>query len=159
MARRYMDDILLIYARDGAWDHERLRADLERSECYMKPLKLEPAAEGVFLESEFEIKGGRIAYRLKNANAGAEYKVWRYQPIDSYVPESQKMRVLVATLKKVEVMASDDAQRVRSGLYKLREFASLGYPKAMRAAACFRVGADTNNVAWKMIAMMQAVAI
>ena len=43
---------------------------------------------------------------------------------------------MVATLKKVDKMASDSEERMASALDKLREFEELGYPAAVRRAAC-----------------------
>ena len=36
-AKRYMDDILILYVENENWDHERFLADFERSECYHPP--------------------------------------------------------------------------------------------------------------------------
>ena len=94
--------------------------------------------------------------------------MWRYQPIDSYVPTEQKERVMMATLRKVEAMASDQRRLVRSALAKLKEFAGLGYPPGMRAAVCYRVAAAEPNPdpnpgtgctgdLWKGIALMQRI--
>ena len=52
MARRYMDDILLLM-RKGGWDSRRFYEDFRRSECYARPLNLEEASDGTFLETYF----------------------------------------------------------------------------------------------------------
>ena len=83
-AKRYMDDILILYVENENWDHERFLADFEstRSECYHPPLELEDGAQGTFLETTFEWKSERWAYRIKNENrAGEEPKVWRYKQL------------------------------------------------------------------------------
>lgn len=94
-ARRYMDDILLLYAKSNSWDHERFLADFERSECYHRPLELEDGAQGTFLETTFEWKGDRWAYQIKNENrAGEEPKVWRYKDFRSHAPYAQKRALI-----------------------------------------------------------------
>ena len=46
------------------------------------PLELEDGAQGTFLETTFEWKSERWAYRIKNENrAGEEPKVWRYKQL------------------------------------------------------------------------------
>ena len=39
-AKRYMDDILLIFSKNPGWDYKKF-VDFERSECYQAPLTLE----------------------------------------------------------------------------------------------------------------------
>ena len=54
-ARRYMDDLLLLYYKaDDTWDHERFCDDIQTG-CYMPPLKLEDSKDGTFLENTFRI--------------------------------------------------------------------------------------------------------
>ena len=154
VAKRYMDDILLLMQRHG-WDRERFAADFQRSECYMAPLCLEEAPEGTFLETMFRVEGGRIRFRLKNVNTGGAKKVWRYHAWDSYVPEQQKRSTLLATLKKVDCMASDEAERLESALDKLREFEDLGYPVAVRRQACRIIAEETGGMAWLLAAAKQ----
>ena len=113
MARRYMDDILLLM-RKGGWDSQRFYEDFRRSECYARPLDLEEASDGTFLETYFTVEHDRIEYRLKNANEGDVKKVWRYQSWESYSPSEQKRRTLVATLKKVAAMASSEKEMMNS---------------------------------------------
>ena len=83
MARRYMDDVLLLMRKYG-WDRLRFYDEFKKSECYMPPLRLEEAADGTFLETSFDVSHGMMRYRLKNVNAGGEKKVWRYHSFDSY---------------------------------------------------------------------------
>ena len=154
MARRYMDDILLIMRRNG-WDRERFYSDFKRSECYMAPLCLEEATDGTFLETTYRVESEGIRFRLKNVNAGSERKVWRYHAWDSYVPEQQKLSTLVATLKKVDVMASDGRELLESAADKLKEFAVLGYPARARKHAC-RVMVEGGACAvWQLIGAVQ----
>ena len=50
-----------------------------------------------FLETFFTVQHDHIDFRLKNVNEGEVKKVWRYQAWDSYSPNEQKWRTLVAT--------------------------------------------------------------
>ena len=154
VARRYMDDILLFFAKDG-WDSDRFYDDFKRSECYMAPLKLEEATDGTFLETTFRVDGNYVHFRLKNVNQGGVRKVWRYQSYDSYTPYEQKKSTLIATLKKVDFMAGNQTERYESALDKLAEFASLGYPPKVREYACQRVGRETNQRIWFAVAKQQ----
>ena len=43
---------------------------------------------------------------------------------------------MVATLKKVDEMASDWEEKAESAMHKLKEFADLGYPAQERVRAC-----------------------
>lgn len=51
VAKRFMDDILMIYAENDEWDYEKFEEDFRRSECYQEPLKLEEGTGGTFLET------------------------------------------------------------------------------------------------------------
>ena len=77
-AKRYMDDILLLMQKEG-WDRQRFYEDFKRSECYARPLNLEEATDGTFLETFFTVQHDHIDFRLKNVNEGEVKKVWRYQ--------------------------------------------------------------------------------
>ena len=103
VAKRYLDDVLLSLAK-GGWDHERFYKDFKRSECYARPLNLEETADETFLETTFRVEADRIRFRLKNVNVGDTKKVWRYQSFDSYSPQEQKWRTLVATLNPRRVV-------------------------------------------------------
>ena len=84
-AKRYMDDILLVYAKTASWDHERFIKDFEASECYHEPLKLEDGRAGTFLETTFEWTGQSFRHWLKNDNErGKEPKIWRYKDFRSH---------------------------------------------------------------------------
>ena len=85
-------------------------------------------------------------------NVNGERKVWRYHNFSSYTPYSQKRATLVATLKKVDKMASDSHMRVASAYDKLAEFSQLGYPTRMLQYACQRVGRETGHSTWFKIA-------
>ena len=124
MARRYMDDVLLLMRKYG-WDKLRFYDEFKKSECYMPPLRLEEAADGTFLETSFDVSHGVMRYRLKNVNAGGKKAVWRYHSFDSYTTTEQKRSTMLATLKKVDFMASDDVERFYSAVDKLREFENL----------------------------------
>ena len=55
MAKRFMDDILLVYADGSDWDSDAMIMDFETN-CYHSPLTLENAKENTFLESTFKIE-------------------------------------------------------------------------------------------------------
>ena len=154
MARRYMDDVLLLMRKYG-WDRLRFYDDFTRSECYMPPLKLEEAEDGTFLETSFDNTHGTMRYRLKNVNAGGHTKVWRYHSFDSYTTTEQKRSTMLATLKKVDFMASDDIERFYSANDKLREFENLGYPAGMRRDACGMLLKERPSLAWALVGTMQ----
>tara|TARA_B110000008_G_scaffold202883_1_gene201537 strand:- start:398 stop:919 length:522 start_codon:yes stop_codon:yes gene_type:complete len=148
-ARRYMDDILLLYAKSNSWDHERFLADFERSECYHRPLELEDGAQGTFLETTFEWKGDRWAYQIKNENrAGEEPKVWRYKDFRSHAPYAQKRALITMMMRKVAKMASDKQTLAESAMQKLEEFRRLRYPIGLLRGVCNFMGATTGDGTW-----------
>ena len=153
-ARRYMDDLLLLYKADDTWDHERFCEDIQ-TRCYMPPLKLEDSKDGTFLENTFRIEGGSLRFRLKNVNEGGKRNVWRYHDYDSYVAYGQKRATLIATLKKVATMAGDYSEMYESAMDKTMEFAQRGYPPGMRRYACQRVGRETGHRIWFGVAQEQ----
>ncbi len=114
---------------------------------YDKPLKLEDAGEGTFLETTYSVEQNKMVFRLKNANE-KETKVWRYQHFYSHATYQQKRAVLVASLRKVQKMASDADQLHVSAIAKLREFEKLKYPVWMLKKACNLLGATTNEGRW-----------
>ena len=135
-ARRFMDDILMIYAKPAWWDYEHFVRDFVRSECYWPPLKLEDAKDATFLETTFDLReDGSIKYWLKNDNE-RQRKIWRYQHWRSHAPFAQKRALVIATLRKVHKMASDDDERYTSAIHKLREFLALSYPPQLLRNAC-----------------------
>ena len=153
-AKRYMDDILLFFRKHG-WDRERFYGDFKKSECYMPPLKLEEAADGTFLETSFRMADNHLYYRLKNANEGGKKATWRYHGYDSYSPMWQKRSTMVATLKKVDFMASDRMEKLASAMDKLREFEHLGYPARVRRQACAVMARERNCMVWGVVAALQ----
>ena len=54
-AKRYMDDILLMYIKSARWQDTELIRKFEASECYWPPLELEDGGEDTFLETRFKI--------------------------------------------------------------------------------------------------------
>ena len=121
----------------------------------MPPLRLEEADDGTFLETSFDIAHGVMRYRLKNVNAGGEKKMWRYHSFDSYTTTEQKRSTMLATLKKVDFMASDEIERFYSAVDKLREFEALGYPANMRRGACGVLLKERASLAWGLVGAMQ----
>ena len=102
-------------------------------------MTLEDAKEATFLETSFHVdEHNNIRYWLKNENVHGIQKVWRYAHFDSYADISLKMKVLKATLQKVDGMASDD----------LLEFKSLNYPPGIIGRLCNYMAATTRNTTW-----------
>ena len=148
LARRFMDDILMIYAKIPNWDHEAFISDFVRSECYWPPLKLEDAKEATFLETTFEMRAdGELSYWLKNDNA-KERKIWRYQHWRSHAPFAQKKALVTASLRKVHKMASDRRRRYVSAMDKLREFVALSYPTNLLRSVCNLLAYTTGDSTW-----------
>ena len=147
-ARRYMDDLLIFYARSSGWDEERFLRDL-CGECYLPPLKLEDGGEGTFLETSFRItETNQIQHWLKNVNvAGAAPVTWRYAHYDSHTNFDQKRAVMMACLRKVHNMASDSAVLRTSAIQKVAEFARLRYPRKLLWTACTTMAVNTQDPA------------
>ena len=147
--KRYMDDLLIFTAENATWDRDGFEKSIGE-ECYFPPLSLEDGSEGTFLETRFRITAtNRIRHWLKNTNElGYEPTVWRYAHFASYAPFVQKKAVLMATLRKVQAMASDDRALSKSGIQKIAEFARLRYPKKMLWTACTTTGVSTRCTAW-----------
>ena len=146
--KRFMDDILMVYAKTRAWDSEQFVADFAESHCYQEPLKLEPGNDGVFLETRYWIEGGHIKHRLKNDNEGGGKKVWRYQHWYSNSSFLQKRATLTACLRKVHQMASGPEQVFRGALEKIAEFRRLHYPLSVLQKACNYLGATSGEGTW-----------
>ena len=146
-AARYMDDILMIYAKAPRWDHERFLQDFDKSECYHPPLKLEDAKDDTFLETTFELKNNQFRFWLKNDNTRTT-KIWRYQHFASASAFTQKRATLVACMRKVQSMASDKRALVESATIKLQEFAKLRYPTSVLRGACTFLAATTGTYEW-----------
>ena len=157
-AKRFMDDILLVYAKNEKWDAEAFIGDFKRSECYWAPLKLEEGKARTFLETRFELSPDKknISYRLKNDNEGrTEPQIWRYHHFQSYGSYIQKRATLLAALWKVHHMASDSKQLLFSGIEKLKEFEKLDYPKGIRKYMCGILARETDNYMWYAIMRAQ----
>jgi hypothetical protein len=150
-AKRFMDDILLIYAENPRWDAAAFIKDFQESECYQKPLKLEAGKDGTFLETRFKIRGNNFDLKLKNDNEDGEVKLWRYQHFHSNSPFMQKRATLAACLRKVHGMASDASMRYTSGLAKVAEFRRLRYPLYVLCKTCAYLGASTGDSTWIQI--------
>ena len=151
-AARYMDDIIIM-THDN-WDKKRFLKDFEKSECYWQPLKLEETNDGLFLETNFQKIGNDVEYRLKNKNE-VDTAVWRYHHYHSAMSIKLKRSCLMATLRKVHKMASNNEQLKLSGLAKLREFEKLGYPAGIRRYMCAIMARDNSNVTWRYIRSAQ----
>ena len=146
--KRYMDDVLTLYAANNQWNHEETIQSL-REQCYLPPLKLEKGGDDIFLETQFEIKNNRLRYWLKNENqAGVPPKVWRYSHISCYTPFELKKKTMMATLRKVHKMASDTYALKKSAQQKIAEFIRLKYPIKTLWTACTTMGVTTRDTAW-----------
>ena len=150
-AKRYMDDILTFYVTNPRFDHGKLLDEFKQSQCYWPPLNLENANNGIFLETQIEIRNNTIRHKLKNDNA-KEIMTWRYMHINSNNKHTYKKAALITNLRKVDYMASDDMMLIGSAIDKLREFVLLlGYPKGMLYDACTKMAVLTRAQAWFMI--------
>ena len=56
--------------------------------------------------------------------------------------------VMIATLKKLDKMASDDDALINSAIKKLHEFIYLQYPAKLLWTACTTLAVTTRNTAW-----------
>ena len=143
-ARRYMDDIMLMYIKTPRWNNKEFIKKFEESECYWPPLELEDGEQDTFLETRFKLTNNNLRMWLKNDNEG-ETKIWRYQDFGSYGKYQHKKAILQAALRKVYHMASDDGMLYKSAQDKLREFTRAGYPKGVRRYVCVGLGHATGN--------------
>ena len=153
-AKRYLDDILLLYIKSARWQDIDFVKKFEASECYWPPLELEDGGQDTFLETRFALQNNNIRTWLKNDNE-VETKIWRYQDFRSHGKYQQKKAVLQGALRKVNHMASDNGMLIRSALDKLREFANVGYPAGVRRFVCVGLGCETGNDTWFIISKMQ----
>jgi len=146
--RRYMDDVITVYVDNPTFDHKNLLTS-QATECYKAPLKLEDGGADTFLETTFEIKNNKFRYWLKNQNEiGKPAKVWRYSHFHSDGSYQIKHGVLMAVLKKIQKMSSDDEAIYQSALQKLYEFYTLKYPYKMLWGACTTMGVNTRQGIW-----------
>ena len=129
---------------------------LDFKTCYQEPLKLEPAPSGVFLETFYDTDGVTgWEGRLKNDNE-IERKVWRYHHYESGLPYDMKRATMLATLRKVHKMASNNNMLVKSALAKLNEFRELGYPAGIRRFMCAILARDYRNTYWRYVRSLQS---
>ena len=149
-AKRYMDDILLIFSKNPGWDYKKFVADFERSECYQAPLTLEEGGRGTFLETTFELQAnGTFRHHLKNENnMGERPKIWRYTDLRSHGRYEQKRALITGRMRAVHKMASDKLALRQSALQKLNEFKRLGYPPGLLRGVCNFMGATTGEGTW-----------
>ena len=61
---------------------------------------------------------------------------------------NEEWALVIATLRKVQHMASDRDMLVQSGMAKLQEFRRLGYPVGMLRRWCTFVRMATQEYAW-----------
>ena len=137
-----MDDVITVCKNTVGWDKDFFHEEL-KSKCYVAPLTLEPSKEGVFLETEYEIREQRIVHRLKNENVDAHQpEVWRYQHFNSYQPYARKRATITTALWKASFFASDDEQLIHSAVLKLKEFIRAGYPYTVLKYCTNTVGSN-----------------
>jgi hypothetical protein len=146
-AKRYMDDIIMVYAKAAWWDHERFVADFTRSEIYCEPLTLTDGDADTFLETTLKLSNDGFEYWLKNQNAESQ-KIWRYQHFNSYSPMGQKKALVKSCLRKVHNMASNSENLKKSAIHKLKEFLALEYPKPILKQICNYIATTTGNGTW-----------
>ena len=97
----------------------------------------------------YPIKNNKFRYWLKNQNEiGKPAKVWRYSHFHSDGSYQIKHGVLMAVLKKIQKMSSDDEAIYQSALQKLYEFYTLKYPYKMLWGACTTMGVNTRQGIW-----------
>ena len=86
---------------------------------------------------------------MKNENEiGQLAKTWRYAHFNSYATFEAKKAVLIATLKKLHKMSSDDRALILSAIQKLHEFVHLDYPAKLLWTACTTLAVITRNSTW-----------
>ena len=149
-AKRFMDDIAMVYAETPRWDSQKFIEDFKQSQCYQEPLKLEAGKEDTFLETRVWISNNEIRHKLKNDNEGGQTKVWRYKHFDDGSPFMEKRATVTACLKKVQQMASDGQADVfaTAALDKIAEFRRLRYPLSVLTKCCTFLGVSTGVRQW-----------
>ena len=147
VAARYMDDIIMVYAQNGGWDHTQLLEQFIRSDCYVDPLTLVDAKEDTFLETTFKLEDNRFRRWLKNDNSvDHPHATWRYQHFASCTPFAQKRAVIVSCLRKVQAMASHGELLRASAVQKLlRGVPPLGVPDQCAPESLFSDGDDYST--------------
>ena len=148
-AVRFMDDILMVYAANPMWESDDLIRRFTKSECYKEPLTLTDAKDSTFLETTFSITDNKFRYWLKNENSVVQpHTIWRYQHFASATAFQQKRAVIMACMKKIQLLTSDQSALYSSATQKLAEFARLQYPISVLRGACTYMAATTAEYAW-----------
>ena len=147
-AKRFMDDILLIYNKGGNWSSDEFVHDFQKSLCYMPPLKLEEATQDVYLETRFQLANNAVGTRLKNLNEREPNLVWKYKSYSSYDPPAQKRGILLGVMKKLSHHASSDKQFFYSAACKFRELHVCGYPRAYLRGVCYTMARKAKDLRW-----------
>ena len=149
IALRYMDDLLTVIHTKS----NHIVETYKNVRIYEGDLRLETTTPFTFLETWLEVNTqGKITYRLKNDNEWCSVpKVWRYQHWHSGASYTLKRGILLATLKKVDRMASDPSQLFISATEKIREFFHKQYPPGTIGFACNVMYNTTGNWMWKRI--------
>ena len=147
-AKRFMDDILLIYDKSANWHSEAFVRDFQQSLCYMPPLKLEEATQDIYLETRFQLANNTVGTRLKNVNEHQPNLVWKYKSYSSYDPPSQKRGVLLGVMRKLSQHASTDEQFLYSAACKFRELCACGYPRAYLRGLCHTMAQKSKDPRW-----------
>ena len=139
----------MIYAGNSRFNSAILLNDFS-SNGYTSPLKLEDGKPNTFLESTFEITNDNtIRHWLKNDNEqGAPPTIWRYSHFNSYATFESKKAILIATLKKLDKMSSDQQSLLNSAVQKLSEFIDLNYPAKLIWTACTTLAVTTRDTTW-----------
>ena len=91
-----------------------------------------------------------LSRRARGARGRArkQPKTWRYAHFRSYATFEAKKAVLIAVLKRLHKMASDDKALVPSAIQKLHEFTNLEYPAKLIWTACTTLALTTRNPTW-----------
>ena len=147
-AKRFMDDILLIYSKGGGWQSDAFVRDFQQSLCYMPPLKLEEATQDIYLETCFQLANNAIGTRLKNVNETEPDRVWKYKSYSSYDPPMQKRGILLGVMKKLSHHASSNEQFIYSAACKFRELQACGYPRAYLRGVYHTMAQKTKDLRW-----------
>ena len=103
---------------------------LGKRQSAARPLNLEEATDGTFLETFFTVQHDHIDFRLKNVNEGEVKKVWRYQAWDSYLKRSRRAQTPVAPGPAGELASAQISPR-----QSIRDRASRGFSSLRRTAS------------------------
>ena len=146
-ARRYMDDLLVLVARNNTKQQDEILEQLDDG-CYAD-LKLVPGKENTFLENTIKVNDDNsLEWWLKDDNKEQPNKIWRYTLVDSQAPYKQKVATIKATLKKAYKMGSNDSLRFMAIRRKLVEFRLLGFTASSLKQICKRLAIETDTKMW-----------